>query len=163
MTDEQINQRIAEACGWETECTVCNNVDCPVDPLPNYCADLNATQDTVINKLVAQLKTQLHPHDVVYVQTAVGEVLHTVNRNGQLIPVDWHKETLSELEKLRAEIKEVYAANERIAAERDRARVLASSSIRELTATAANLIDENKLLHARIVELEAEKDDWPEE
>ena len=74
-----------------------------------------------------------------------------------------HGETLRELEKLRAEIKEVYAANERIAAERDRARVLASPFLRELTATAANLIDENKLLHARIVELESEKDDWPEE
>jgi hypothetical protein len=46
MTDEQINQRIAEACGWKG-----NLIDrdmqgnlWPSEP-PNYCADLNAMHE----------------------------------------------------------------------------------------------------------------------
>lgn len=45
MTDKQINAAIAKACEWKTECTVCDDVDCPVDPLPDYCTDLNAMHE----------------------------------------------------------------------------------------------------------------------
>lgn len=53
MTDEQINQRIAEACGW-TEITNCTcggrKRGCPPGAhfsshTPNYCADLNAMHE----------------------------------------------------------------------------------------------------------------------
>jgi hypothetical protein len=48
MTDEQINQAIAEACGWVPDCDrgICwdqygNAIITP----PNYCADLNAIHE----------------------------------------------------------------------------------------------------------------------
>jgi hypothetical protein len=53
MTDEQINQAIAEACGWKeiTNCT-CGGKKrgCPPgghasSHTPNYCADLNAMHE----------------------------------------------------------------------------------------------------------------------
>jgi hypothetical protein len=45
MTDEQINAAIAEACGWKTECTICESPDCPTHPMPDYSADLNAMHE----------------------------------------------------------------------------------------------------------------------
>lgn len=49
MTDEQINQRIAEACGWWGNCKEncmrppnCTDMYCEI---PNYCHDLNAMHE----------------------------------------------------------------------------------------------------------------------
>lgn len=46
MTDEQINQRIAEACGWKGN-LICRDMEgnlWPSEP-PNYCDDLNAMHE----------------------------------------------------------------------------------------------------------------------
>ena len=46
MTDEQINQAIAEACGWRKEDGVymwtVNGIDCTCPELWDWCNDLNA-------------------------------------------------------------------------------------------------------------------------
>jgi len=56
MTDKQINQRIAEACGWWGNCKEncmrppnCTDMYCEI---PNYCHDLNAMHEAekVISK-----------------------------------------------------------------------------------------------------------------
>lgn len=55
MTDEQINQRIAEACGWKEvepwlngdRCFEKSNTPCGyrIEDLPDYCNDLNAMHE----------------------------------------------------------------------------------------------------------------------
>jgi len=53
MTDEQINQRIAEACGWTVNTPSFGIPPTPTafsllhgyDDLPNYCRDLNAMHE----------------------------------------------------------------------------------------------------------------------
>lgn len=53
MTDQQINQAIAEACGWAGQCVV--NTDGNrvwVTTFPLYCSDLNAMHEAekILNK-----------------------------------------------------------------------------------------------------------------
>ena len=49
MTDQQINQAIAEACGWRKEDGVymwtVNRIDCTCPELWDWCNDLNAMHD----------------------------------------------------------------------------------------------------------------------
>jgi hypothetical protein len=48
MTDEQINQRIAEACEWVPDCDggICwDQHGAPLITPPNYCSDLNAMHE----------------------------------------------------------------------------------------------------------------------
>ena len=48
MTDEQINQRIAEACGWSPDCDsgICwDQHGAAIITFPNYCTDLNAMHE----------------------------------------------------------------------------------------------------------------------
>lgn len=48
MTDKQINQRIAEACGWVPDCDggICwDQYGSPLITPPNYCTDLNAMHE----------------------------------------------------------------------------------------------------------------------
>ena len=46
MTDQEINIKIAELCGWkqQTICTDMQGIPWPSDP-PNYAADLNACHE----------------------------------------------------------------------------------------------------------------------
>lgn len=43
MTDEQINERIAKACGW-SDLVIVNGMYGQTD-IPNYCGDLNAMHE----------------------------------------------------------------------------------------------------------------------
>lgn len=49
MTDEQINQRIAEACGWkpkrQTKLTRTGHFKVSYENPPEYCSDLNAMHE----------------------------------------------------------------------------------------------------------------------
>ena len=46
MTDEQINQRIADACGWDEDCVLNTDGDrIWVTKFPLYCTDLNAMHE----------------------------------------------------------------------------------------------------------------------
>lgn len=58
MTETEINTAIAQACGW-TDIMVCPGFACTevfprgkfngtFSPLPNYCRDLNAMQDSLL-------------------------------------------------------------------------------------------------------------------
>jgi hypothetical protein len=44
MNNEQINEAIATACGWEG-CPECDNPICEDNFIPNYCNDLNAMRE----------------------------------------------------------------------------------------------------------------------
>lgn len=49
MTDEQINQRIADVCGWVPDCDrgICwDQHGNAIITAPNYCSDLNAMHET---------------------------------------------------------------------------------------------------------------------
>ena len=64
MTDDQINQSIAKACGWRKEDGVymwtINKIDCTCPELWDWCNDLNAMHDAEkhlpIKKIVTYFK-----------------------------------------------------------------------------------------------------------
>ena len=73
MTNEQINQRIAEACGWVPDCDggICWDQDgSPLITLPNYCNDLNAMHEA--EKTLSQTNMFVIAHWIEQI----------VNRNG---------------------------------------------------------------------------------
>ena len=46
MTDDQINQRIADVCGWDEDCVLNTDGDrIWVTKFPLYCTDLNAMHE----------------------------------------------------------------------------------------------------------------------
>lgn len=75
MTDEQINQAIAEACGWRKEDGVymwtVNRIDCTCPELWDWCNDLNAMHEA--EKTLADANMFVMAHHIERLVSAHGQ------------------------------------------------------------------------------------------